>query len=442
MDLTRAQRAGWGLADLGIVVFNIVKQLLVFAFLTTQLGVPVGTAGAVTSAVLFFDILTDPIVGWLSDRTQSRFGRRGPWIVLGAPVMVLGMWLLFSVEPGPGAALRVGAAFALASVGFTMVAVPYGAMAGEMTRDPRTRSAMTAWRMAFAALGILVGGAVVPALAGKLGDAGAILAAAPLILGAIWASQWLTRRAPRVDRATGLGIRAQMGLVLRDRAFLRLVALYGLMTLAVAVMTAGMAFVALYLVAPEPSSLSGAAAALGTLSVFFAAFTLGALVAQPLWAALSGALGHLRALSIGLAGYVALLLALWLALPAGLTVLAALFVLGGLFNGAYQQIPWALYPDHMDGTRDEGGEALEGGYSALWLMGQKVANAFGPLLLGQLLARAGWAEATGGTFVAQRAEALAMLRGAVTILPAGLLVLALFGLWIAYAPAVRRAGLR
>ena len=63
MALTLMQRAGWGLADMGIVVFVVVKQLLVFAFLTSQLGVPVGLAGAVTTAVLIFDIITDPLVG-------------------------------------------------------------------------------------------------------------------------------------------------------------------------------------------------------------------------------------------------------------------------------------------------------------------------------------------------------------------------------------------
>ena len=50
--LTLGQRAGWGLADMGIVVFVIVKQLLVLAYLTACLNVPIGIAGMVTTGVL------------------------------------------------------------------------------------------------------------------------------------------------------------------------------------------------------------------------------------------------------------------------------------------------------------------------------------------------------------------------------------------------------
>ena len=76
------QRAGWGLADMGIVVFVIVKQLLVLAYLTTYLNVPIGISGMVTTGVLIFDIITDPLLGYFSDKTQSRWGRRSPWMFL------------------------------------------------------------------------------------------------------------------------------------------------------------------------------------------------------------------------------------------------------------------------------------------------------------------------------------------------------------------------
>ncbi|MEM6307300.1 MAG: MFS transporter, partial [Pseudomonadota bacterium] len=96
MALSTGQRIGWGLADLGIVIFVMVKQLLVFDFLTSYLGVPAGTAGLVTTAILVFDIITDPIVGYMSDKTNSRWGRRAPWIAVGAVVMVIGTIGMFA----------------------------------------------------------------------------------------------------------------------------------------------------------------------------------------------------------------------------------------------------------------------------------------------------------------------------------------------------------
>ena len=75
---------------MGIVVFVIVKQLLVLSFLTNYFGVPVGIAGMVTTGVLLFDMITDPLIGYLSDRTNTRWGRRAPWMFVGALVLAEG----------------------------------------------------------------------------------------------------------------------------------------------------------------------------------------------------------------------------------------------------------------------------------------------------------------------------------------------------------------
>jgi GPH family glycoside/pentoside/hexuronide:cation symporter len=85
---------------------------------------------------------------------------------------LLGRWFLrevlvglFGVPEGLGLTstiLWVSGFFILVTVGFTMVAIPYGASAGEMTQNPQERSAMMGFRMAFASLGILLGGAVIP----------------------------------------------------------------------------------------------------------------------------------------------------------------------------------------------------------------------------------------------------------------------------------------
>lgn len=442
MALSLGQKAGWGLADMGVVVFVVVKQLLVFAFLTSHLGVPVGLAGAATTGVLVFDMITDPLIGYLSDRTRSRWGRRAPWMVAGAVVMAAGTYGLFAVPEGltgaPALPWVLGF-FMLATLGFTMVAIPYSAMAGEITQDPRERSAMTAWRMGFAALGILIGGALVPGLAAGGGHAFAALAVSPLIVGSIWLSVFATRRAPRIARPSTVSPRIMLRLVAGNRPFLILAVLYGVMTLAIALITAGMPFAALYLVLDSGNTaLSGAAAALGVLSLLFASFTVGAILSQALWVLVSARLGKAGALTLGLGLYIALLAWLFSALPsANVTAIAGLFVLAGMTNGAYQQIPWAMYPDLMDVTRAESGEAIEGGFSAIWLFGQKAANALAPLLLALILGAFGWTETTLGR-TAQSPAAIEALRWSMTLVPAAILGLAILGLRLGYRPAARR----
>ena len=444
MSLSLGQKAGWGLADMGIVVFVIVKQLLILAFMNSFLGIPIALAGAVTTAVLIFDIITDPIIGYFSDKTVSRFGRRAPWMLVGAVVLALAMIGLFAVPENfttSASLIWVIVFFLISTLGFTMVSIPYGAMAGEMTLDKKERSSMTAWRMAFASLGILVGGALIPILAGdtKSGYTFAAICVAPLIILSIWFSVFFTRNAPRTLVPSQQNFSYILKLVLANRAFVTLVILYGIMTLAIALITAGLPFAAMYLIMDDGNSLlSGVAKSLGILSLMFAAFVIGSIISQALWVKLSNLYGKVAAQLIGILCYIALLIFIFFSLPNyNVTLIAGLFILAGMTNGSYQQIPWALYPDLMDVTREKSGESIEGAFSAVWLFGQKVANAISPLILGFILSLYGWKETTEG-ITKQTDAALNTLQTSITLIPAAILGLAGILLFSIYLPQHKR----
>ena len=444
MSLSIGQKAGWGLADMGIVVFVIVKQLLILAFMNSFLGIPIAIAGAVTTAVLVFDIISDPIIGYFSDKTVSRFGRRAPWMLIGSVVLALAMIGLFAVPESfsiNASLIWVIIFFLISTLGFTMVSIPYGAMAGEMTLDKKERSSMTAWRMAFASLGILIGGALIPILAGdtRSGYTFATICIAPLIISSIWFSVFFTRKTPRTLVPSQQNFSYILRLVLSNRAFITLVILYGIMTLAIALITAGLPFAAMYLILDDGNSLlSGVAKGLGTLSLMFAAFVLGSIISQAMWVRLSNLYGKVAAQIIGIVCYIALLIFIFFSLPNyNVTLIAGLFILAGMTNGSYQQIPWALYPDLMDVTREETGESIEGAFSAVWLFGQKVANAISPLVLGFILSMYGWKETTEG-ITNQSDAALNTLQTSITLIPATILAIAGILLVSLYLPQHRK----
>ena len=444
MSLSIGQKAGWGLADMGIVVFVIVKQLLILAFMNSFLGIPIAIAGAVTTAVLVFDIISDPIIGYFSDKTVSRFGRRAPWMLIGSVVLALAMIGLFAVPESfniNASLIWVIIFFLISTLGFTMVSIPYGAMAGEMTLDKKERSSMTAWRMAFASLGILIGGALIPILAGdtRSGYTFATICIAPLIILSIWFSVFFTRKTPRTLVPSQQNFSYILRLVLSNRAFITLVILYGIMTLAIALITAGLPFAAMYLILDDGNSLlSGVAKGLGTLSLMFAAFVLGSIISQAMWVRLSNLYGKVAAQIVGIVCYIALLIFIFFSLPNyNVTLIAGLFILAGMTNGSYQQIPWALYPDLMDVTREETGESIEGAFSAVWLFGQKVANAISPLVLGFILSMYGWKETTEG-ITKQSDAALNTLQTSITLIPAAILGVAGILLVSIYLPQHRK----
>ena len=444
MSLSIGQKAGWGLADMGIVVFVIVKQLLILAFMNSFLGIPIAIAGAVTTAVLVFDIISDPIIGYFSDKTVSRFGRRAPWMLIGSVVLALAMIGLFAVPESfniNASLIWVIIFFLISTLGFTMVSIPYGAMAGEMTLDKKERSSMTAWRMAFASLGILIGGALIPILAGdtRSGYTFATICIAPLIILSIWFSVFFTRKTPRTLVPSQQNFSYILRLVLSNRAFITLVIFYGIMTLAIALITAGLPFAAMYLILDDGNSLlSGVAKGLGTLSLMFAAFVLGSIISQAMWVRLSNLYGKVAAQIVGIVCYIALLIFIFFSLPNyNVTLIAGLFILAGMTNGSYQQIPWALYPDLMDVTREETGESIEGAFSAVWLFGQKVANAISPLVLGFILSMYGWKETTEG-ITKQSDAALNTLQTSITLIPATILAIAGILLVSLYLPQHRK----
>ena len=228
-------------------------------------------------------------------------------------------------------------------------------------------------------------------------------------------------------------------LVLANRAFVTLVILYGIMTLAIALITAGLPFAAMYLIMDDGNSLlSGVAKGLGTLSLMFAAFVIGSIISQALWVKLSNLYGKVAAQLIGILCYIALLIFIFFSLPNyNVTLIAGLFILAGMTNGSYQQIPWALYPDLMDVTREKSGESIEGAFSAVWLFGQKVANAVSPLMLGFILSLYGWKETTEG-ITKQTDAALNTLQTSITLIPAAILGLAGILLFSIYLPQHKR----
>ncbi len=227
-------------------------------------------------------------------------------------------------------------------------------------------------------------------------------------------------------------------LVMRNRAFVVLVVLYGVLTLGVALIAAGLQLAALYLMQDDGRSmLSGLAGALGVFSTLFAMFIVGSVISQFIWVRLSAWLGKTWALNLGMGLYILVLVLIWMSLPAtGVTTMALLFLCAGFTNGAYQQIPWAMYPDLMDVTRAESGEAIEGAFSAVWLFGQKVANAIAPLVLGLILSAAGWQSSDSGV-VQQTQSALDALKTALTLVPSGIFMVSIIGLIAIYRPVSR-----
>jgi GPH family glycoside/pentoside/hexuronide:cation symporter len=174
--LTLGTKVLYGLADMGIALIGSAMQFYLLFYYTDVAGINPALAGsALLVGKLTWDAVNDPLFGYWSDRTRSRFGRRRIWMLIGAVPMGIAAWIMFSIPKGlTGAAafLAVLATFWLLDTFSTMTATPYYALTAELTRDYSERASLTSIRMIFSVVGYILGAALTTMLAGIFHSAG------------------------------------------------------------------------------------------------------------------------------------------------------------------------------------------------------------------------------------------------------------------------------
>jgi oligogalacturonide transporter len=155
--------------------FNITNFLYP-GYVALAVGLPARTAGLIMMAVGIFDAVTDPIMGFLSDRMRVRFGTRRGGLLISAPLIVLSLFMAFYPYSNPSTTIRFWAVM-LSYIFFTAVQtavmIPYFSLSSEMTEDYTERARMTSVRLGFSIFSsivcVAVPGIIVNAFEGNTG---------------------------------------------------------------------------------------------------------------------------------------------------------------------------------------------------------------------------------------------------------------------------------
>ena len=150
---------GWGVGTLGAsMLLNSFAALQLF-YLTNVLGIAIATASLVLFAAKIWDWIANPLMGWISDRTQTRWGRRRPYLLLGG-LVAGGAFIVFftsALTPVSQSLVLVTLSLALVGTGYTIFNVPYMAMPSELVDDYKERTKMISWRVFFIGIGTMIG---------------------------------------------------------------------------------------------------------------------------------------------------------------------------------------------------------------------------------------------------------------------------------------------
>ena len=229
----------YGIKDNGFSVFLLI-------FYNQVMGLNAGLVGAVIMAALIFDAFADPIIGELSDRTQSRWGRRLPWLYFSAvPLGIL--WMLLWHPPELSDNLLIIWLFVscvLVRTFMSMCEVPSIALVPELTGDYDERTRLMRYRYLFGWAGgllilILAYGVFFAGPEGVTSErgysayslTGALMIVGAVLVSALGQHKWVARQSPPPPPKLGLRhALAEMRATLSNRAFLWLVfaALFGL----------------------------------------------------------------------------------------------------------------------------------------------------------------------------------------------------------------------
>jgi GPH family glycoside/pentoside/hexuronide:cation symporter len=170
--LTIKQKAAYGLGDFASnMVFQTVANFMLF-FYTDVYGLSASVAGFIIVAVRFSDMVTDPLMGTITDRTRTRWGRYRPYLLwMPLPFAIL-LVLTFTTPDLDGNAkiAYAAATYGLLMLVYTIVNIPYSALGGAMSYNPQERASLQSYRFAFAMVAAIAIVWLVPRLVEGLGN--------------------------------------------------------------------------------------------------------------------------------------------------------------------------------------------------------------------------------------------------------------------------------
>ncbi|MBN2880355.1 MAG: MFS transporter [Clostridia bacterium] len=430
-SLSTGRKALYGAGDImGTLAFTVTALFLPY-FFTDVLGLPSVLAGLVIFIGNFWDALTDPFAGHISDRTKSRLGRRRPYFLYMALPIGLTFVLLFAVPSG----MATSATFILTSIAYiafmtstTFYLVPYLAFGMEIEKSYDGRTSLIAWRMLFS-IGFGLVGAVVPKIIWEAAETPskgflimAVMLAIPVTISTLF--PFFAAKEQKSESLHESHFFNDFKKALKSRSFLKGVIIYVATWAGIGVVQTLLIYYFKYVLCiPEQFEL--------LIGVLFGV----TIVALPLWVFLSGRLDKRKAYVIGAVVFILGLAALLMPTHIILKLIWFVIPVLGIGLSALHVMPNAILPEAIEAASE--GKSGEGAHYGIVTFIYKMSNALMQLGVLGILGAVGYIETTQESAVVQPASAILAIKMLLVVVPIGMLIL---GIIMAFAFKIGRHG--
>ena len=147
--------APFALASMPVSALGIPLTVYLPNYYASHIGISLTAVGLAFSIVRLIDIAFDPAIGVAINATESKYGRFRPWMVAGAPLLMIAAYMLFMAEPGVGLFYLVGTLLVLYA-GFSMLTLAHSSWAAALVPEYHQRSRVYGWMQAVGVIAIIV----------------------------------------------------------------------------------------------------------------------------------------------------------------------------------------------------------------------------------------------------------------------------------------------
>ncbi len=422
---------GYGVGQIGGQILRDTPALILPFYMATVVGLDARLGGLVILIAKVWAVIADPLAGLFSDKSETRWGRRRPFILAGGVLAALCFMLLFFVPPTNSQNvlfLYLTAVYVVLNTGYSLFSVPYLTMASEMSENPDERTTIMSFRNAFLGVGLIVVALTLPILF-WLQESGASAREAyermGLLVGLIIAMSTLsvffgTARAPaKAGTAAMVPLSEQLRIAWANKPFVVLIAANIVQYISAGIGYAGGLFF-------FSLTMDLGQEALNVVTVWLIIISVASMAAMPLLVWAAARLGKMTVYKWCLVLYAISIQFYFTADKDSLWIVWLIAIAIGLFNGGFILMSFSVLTDVINYDRIRTGISREGVLSSVYSAVDKVGNALGGVLFMFFLSLVGFVESADGQMAAQTPEVIRGIGIAYIVAPAVLHVSSLF----------------